>query len=192
MPTLSASQIAGYAKNAGLSGQNVSIATAIALAESSGNTEITHTNSNGSTDYGLWQINSVHSDLLNGADWRDPAQNAKMMISISNNGTNWKPWSTFTSGAYLAHLSAANAAVPDTSVGPATGGVQTAGFNTVGDFTASLTTIQQFAQAISDPHNWLRLGMILGGSVMLLVAIHKSVDTHIPAVAKLAAKAAIV
>lgn len=182
MPTLSASQIAGYAQNAGVSGQNVSIATAIALAESGGVTDVqSKPNTNGTVDLGLWQINSVHQDLLNNADWRDPAQNAKMMFSISSGGTNWKPWSTFTSGAYLAHLSAANSAVPDTSV------------NAVDTASSSnpLSAIQQFAQLISDPHTWVRLGLVIGGSIALLVAIHKSFDTHIPAVAKIAAVAAI-
>lgn len=183
MPILSASTIAGYAKNAGVTGGNVSIATAIALAESGGNTDIqSPPNTDGSVDLGVWQINNkAHRDLLNGKDWRDPAQNAAMMFSVSNGGTNWRPWSVYTSGAYLKYLSQANAVVPDTSV---TG---TPASNSFGD---SLTAIQKFAQVISDPHNWLRVGMVVGGSVLILLAVHKSVDTHIPGVAKLAAKAA--
>ena len=179
MPTLSASAIAGYAKNAGVTGQNIAIATAIALAESSGNTDATNKNSNGSTDFGLWQINSVHSALLNGKDWRDPAQNAAMMFSVSGNGANWRPWTTYTSGAYLTHLAAANAATPDTSVGAA---------QNVSATTDPFTSIQQFAHIISDPHTWLRLGMVIGGSVLLLVAIHKSNPVKVPGIAKLASK----
>lgn len=171
MPTLSASAIAGYAKNAGVSGQNIAIATAIALAESGGNTEaVNNKNANGSTDYGLWQINSVHKDLLNGKDWRDPAQNAAMMYSVSGGGTNWKPWSVYKSGAYMTHMGAALAATPDTSVGS----VQNASLST--DFTA----IQNFAKMISDPHTWLRVGMVLGGAIMLYVAVSKSFGHVIP------------
>lgn len=184
MPTLPASAIAGYAKNAGVTGQNIVIATAIALAESGGNSDaMSPPNTNGTTDYGLWQINSVHQDLLSGKDWRDPAQNAQMMFTISNGGTNWRPWSTFNNGAYLAHLGQANGVVPDTSVGP--GGVQPVSL--ASDFTA----LQNFAHVISDPHTWLRLGMIVGGSIMLLIAVHKSVDVHVPAIAKLATKVAV-
>lgn len=183
MPVLSASQIAGYAAKAGVKGQNIVIATAIALAESSGDTDVTHVNSDGSTDYGVWQINSVHADLLAGHNWRDPADNAAMMFSISNGGTNWKPWSTYKSGAYLKHMAEASA-TPDTSV---TGGDITTVSNTDNPFSA----LQQFAQAISDPHNWTRFGMVIAGGVCILVAVHQSVNTHIPPIAKLAAKVAV-
>lgn len=182
MPVLSANQIAGYAVKAGVTGNNVAIATAIALAESSGNTDATNNNRNGSTDYGLWQINSVHSDLLAGHNWRDPADNAAMMFTISNGGTNWRPWSTFTSGKYRAFMAQAAAATPDTSV---TGGVVTTASNASNPFTA----LQNLAQAISDPRNWVRFGMVIAGGFCILTAVHMSRPLPIPSVAKLAAKA---
>jgi hypothetical protein len=177
MPTLSASEIAGYAQKAGVTGQNIVIATAIALAESSGDTDAINTaNRNGSTDYGLWQINSVHSALLNGHNWRDPADNAAMMYSISNGGKNWSPWSSYKSGAYLAHLGAAGV-TPDSSV---TGGV-----TTVGSTSNPFTALQNFAQIISNPHTWVRLGLIVGGGLMLMSALHISVPVPIPVVGKI-------
>ena len=181
MPKLSASEIKGYAIKAGVTGQNATIATAIALAESDGDTDAINTaNRNGSTDYGLWQINSVHSALLNSHNWRDPADNAAMMFSISNGGRNWTPWSTFTSGKYLAHMAAASGAA-DTSV---TGGVTTVG-NTENPFTA----LQNFATMISNPHNWVRLGLVVGGGIMVMTALHITVPIPIPIVGKIASKA---
>lgn len=177
MPTLSASAIKGYAVQAGVTGQNATIATAIALAESGGDTDVIHHNSNGSDDFGVWQINSVHSTLLNSHNWRDPSDNAAMMFSISNGGRNWSPWSTFKSGAYLAHMSAASAA-PDTSV---TGGVTTVG-STENPFTA----LQNFAQIISNPHTWARLGLVVGGGFLIMTAFHISIPIPIPIVGKLA------
>src|SRR3954469_24161259 len=113
MPTLSASAIAGYAKNAGVSGQNIDIATAIALAESGGNTEaVNHKNHNGSTDYGLWQINSVHKDLLDrNQPWSDPKNNYHIAHELYwNRGGKFQDWSTFNSGIYATRLAEATTA----------------------------------------------------------------------------------
>ena len=69
------------------------IAAEIARAESGGNPgAISPT-----ADYGLWQIN-----VSNGAyATLDPVGNARAAIAISNDGTNWSPWTTYTSGAYV-------------------------------------------------------------------------------------------
>lgn len=97
---LSETQIYAAARAAGFSPSESVIATAIAMAESGGNPAATHHNTNGSTDYGLWQINSVHSDLLSGgAKWQDPATNARMARSVYLS-QGWHAWSTYNSGAY--------------------------------------------------------------------------------------------
>jgi hypothetical protein len=46
---------------------------------------------------GYWQINPNHGSLST----YDPLGNAKAAVIISGDGTNWTPWSTDTSGAYL-------------------------------------------------------------------------------------------
>jgi len=76
------------------------IAAAIALAESGGNSNAVNYNTNGSTDRGLWQINSVHGSQST----FDVNGNAQAAIAISNNGGNWNPWTTYTSGAYRSFL----------------------------------------------------------------------------------------
>jgi hypothetical protein len=69
------------------------VAAEIATAESGGRASaISPTN-----DYGLWQINGTHGALAS----LDPIANARAAVIISGNGSNWSPWTTFVSGAYI-------------------------------------------------------------------------------------------
>lgn len=114
--TLTPYEIAWYAQRAGFSGTTtLTIATAIALAESGGNTAITNHDSNGTTDYGLWQINSVHSQY-NTTKLLDPGYNAGAAFLISGGGNNWTPWSTYNNGRYLQFMAAAAQAVAELTV----------------------------------------------------------------------------
>lgn len=72
------------------------MAAAIAMAESSGNPQAQNGNRDGSVDRGLFQINSVWGAMSS----FDLASNIRAAISISSNGQNWGPWSTFQNGAY--------------------------------------------------------------------------------------------
>ncbi len=68
------------------------MAAEIAMAESGGNPNaISPTD-----DFGLWQINASNGALAT----LNPLQNAKSAITLSQNGVNWGPWTTFHSGAY--------------------------------------------------------------------------------------------
>ncbi|HEX3958392.1 MAG TPA: transglycosylase SLT domain-containing protein [Trebonia sp.] len=68
------------------------MAAEIARAESGGNPNaISPTD-----DYGLWQINASNGALAT----LDPFKNAKSAIILSDDGRNWAPWTTYTSGAY--------------------------------------------------------------------------------------------
>ena len=68
------------------------MAADIAMAESGGNPNaISPTN-----DFGLWQINGSNGSLAT----LNPFQNAKSAITLSSNGTNWSPWTTYRTGAY--------------------------------------------------------------------------------------------
>lgn len=93
---MTAEQLQALWIQAGGNPQNAAIAAAVAMAESSGNPDASHQNSNGSIDRGLWQINSVHGTLSS----TDPLANAKAAVSISNNGATWMPWCTaYSDGA---------------------------------------------------------------------------------------------
>lgn len=70
------------------------IAAEIAMAESGGN-QWAHSPTD---DIGYWQINSSWGP---GYASYDPLTNAKAAVYISHDGTDWSPWTTYTSGAYI-------------------------------------------------------------------------------------------
>ncbi len=79
-------------RNAGGSSAEAFTAAEIAMAESGGNPNaISPTD-----DFGLWQINGSHGSMAT----LNPAGNARSAVSISSDGRNWGPWTTYTSGAY--------------------------------------------------------------------------------------------
>ena len=69
------------------------IAAEIAMAESGGR-QYAHSPTN---DFGYWQINGGHGPAM--ATY-NPIGNAKAAIAISSNGRNWRPWTTYVTGAY--------------------------------------------------------------------------------------------
>jgi hypothetical protein len=78
------------------------IAEAVAMAESGGYKYATDRDSNGSVDRGLWQINSVHGHWSS----YNTNTNVRGAKAISHNGRDWRPWVTYTSGAYRHHCRA--------------------------------------------------------------------------------------
>lgn len=105
MAKLNEFQIAGYAAAAGFPPNEIATATAVALAESGGNTEAQNRNTNGSYDYGLFQINTVHGGLLSQGDKFNPLDNAKMALTVWRGaGNKWTPWTVYKSGTYRAQL----------------------------------------------------------------------------------------
>ena len=68
------------------------MAAEIAMAESGGNQYALSPTS----DYGYWQINASNGSLAT----FNAYGNARAAITLSNDGTNWSPWTTYTSGAY--------------------------------------------------------------------------------------------
>jgi LysM repeat protein len=90
--TLNCSGLERLWEDAGGSPAVAETAAAIAMAESGGN-QYAHSPTN---DYGYWQINGGWGALAT----YDALGNAKAAIHISGNGSNWSPWTTYTSGAY--------------------------------------------------------------------------------------------
>lgn len=95
-------------QNAGFRGQNVYTMYGIVMAESGGN-PLSHNPNPPDDSYGLAQINMLGSmgpsrraqfNLKSNNDLYDPATNLRVAYALSNNGTNFSPWSTYTSGAY--------------------------------------------------------------------------------------------
>jgi hypothetical protein len=116
MAKLSQAQIAMYAQSAGMS--NPVLMSAIAMAESSGNT--TAHNPIGLDDsYGLWQINMLGDmgparrrefGISRNADLFDPAVNARAAAKILG-GQGLRAWSTYTNGAYKKYMPASQGGV---------------------------------------------------------------------------------
>lgn len=104
MAVLSRSQVASYAQQAGFSGNALNIAVAIAEAESSFNTTAKLVNTDGSIDRGLWQINNRYHPEVPDAQAYDPLGAARAAYAISNRGTNFGAWVTYTTGAYRKYL----------------------------------------------------------------------------------------
>lgn len=119
MATLSAEEIKGYASKAGFKGQDLNIAVAVALAESTGNTKA-HNPRGKDDSYGLWQIN-LYGDmgparrrefaLASDADLFQPDVNAKAAYKIFKSQGWQRGWTTYSSGKYKKFLPEATAAV---------------------------------------------------------------------------------
>ena len=90
--TLSCSGLEALWVEAGGSPAAEVTAASIAMAESGGNQFATGTVG----ERGYWQINPVNGSLST----YDPYGNARAAVIMSGNGTNWSPWTTYTSGAY--------------------------------------------------------------------------------------------
>lgn len=123
MPKLTPDEIAKIAhEECGLEGEALATAVAIAMAESGGNSEATNDNANGSTDYGLWQINDkAHPEYDKDRLKDDPRYNARCMCEVSKHGANWKPWSVFKNGGYEKFLQAGRDAAKKIGDAPVSG-----------------------------------------------------------------------
>jgi hypothetical protein len=98
MSILTPGQAKQYATSAGFSGLAADVIVAIAQAESGLNTLIRGTVD--PRDRGILQINSYyHPEVLDSCAF-DPACAFRAAYNISSGGTNFSPWTTFTSGAY--------------------------------------------------------------------------------------------
>jgi hypothetical protein len=90
---LSCSGLEQLWEDAGGSSSEAFIAAEIAMAESGGDQYATNPSSD---TKGYWQISPVWGSLSS----YDALTNAEAAVQISDNGTNWAPWTTYSSGAY--------------------------------------------------------------------------------------------
>lgn len=117
---LTAGQIKWLAESVDIPAGELTLATAIGLAESNGNPRA-YNGKGLDASYGIWQINT-HGKL--GSDRRaklglksndelfDPAQNARAMKLVWDEANrSWGPWGAFTDGRYKKYLNEARQAV---------------------------------------------------------------------------------
>ena len=166
--TLSVAQIASAMRAAGWPEEAIPTGIAIALAESGGNPRAVNTaNRNGSVDYGLFQINTVHGSLLSQGDKFNPVDNARMALTVYKQaGYSWKPWSTFNSGKYKDfNSSVAGFGFPvDVAVDIARGAVGAA--QTVKQTT---TGVQQVMEVVTSPTLWMRVLLVILAIFLIIV-----------------------
>lgn len=175
MSILSPAQMAGYLKAAGFTGSQVVIMTAIGSAESGGDTLITHRNSDGSTDHGVWQINDhANADVFSLGDWRNPADNARMAYTIYKR-QGYQAWSVFNSHAYTSHLGSAQLGAAQPATVPAA---------TPAASTGAGTSI------FGNSHTWLRVAMFVTGWMLAATALFMMGWENTPGAVKTVAKAA--
>jgi hypothetical protein len=95
--TLGCSGLEALWESAGGPASAAFTAAEIAEAESGGRQYAVNVNSNGTVDRGYWQINSSHGPLST----FDAYGNARAAVLISSDGTDWTPWTTYQTGAYV-------------------------------------------------------------------------------------------
>jgi hypothetical protein len=189
---LSAEQIAGIVHRAGQADDprgtimlmnpdtDGPIFVAIALTESKGETTAKNTaNRNGTTDFGLWQINSVHQDLLDAyKPWDNPNNNFYMAQRLySGRGGKFTDWSTYNSGLYAVNMPAATKAWGKPNYDQAsTQSVDQTG-QAVGEQIDSLSTLWA---TLSKSETWVRVGMGVGGAVLMLVTFQGLIRKYAP------------
>lgn len=94
-----------YARLAGFKETAVRTIVAIAMAESGLDPAWEHFNADGSLDRGILQINNYWHSEVSDADAYNAAMAFVQGYRISNEGSNFTPWTTYTNGAYLQYTS---------------------------------------------------------------------------------------
>lgn len=172
----------------GFKGHDRVIASAVALAESTGNAHAIHSNTNGTADYGGWQINSVHKELFSQYDWTIPGDNGHMAYSVwQGAGGKWTPWNTYPNAANLqmnvaiANIKSFGVKNPDSDSGaPYLASLADILSNAVGQAAensipgvSSLNDIGNALQKIMNPKNWASVGFILLGGLLIIIIAYK-------------------
>jgi hypothetical protein len=147
-------------------------AIAIILAESGGNTYALNSTPPDES-YGLAQINMYgrlgperreRYKLQSNEDLYQADLNIAIMAHMSGAGSDWKPWTTYVSGAYLLHMGRAQDAVnvPKDPGGKLTTPEQAAA-------NASSNPLEKLMKWVQD--GVLRIAGFVGGGVLLILAI---------------------
>ena len=173
---LSAVDVVNAAHAGGFPDGELVTAVAIAYAESSWDPNATHHNSDGSTDYGLWQINSVHNfpELTNG-QWKDPATNARLAYQVYQ-GQGWGAWSTHNPTSdpigyarYIGEIPYAQAAVKSANLSSAVG----AAVGAAGTANSSLSLLKEplaVLNFLEQGSTWVRFSKLAIGGLIIVAA----------------------
>lgn len=191
-------EIAGLAYDAGLRNPaRIAQAVAVAWAESSGNPaakgDLHLTDSKWGPSVGLWQIRSLKAEKGKGTTrdedaLKNPAHNAKSMMSISAGGSNWSPWSVTKPTdpvGYARYSAALLLAPPAVAQALATKGVKGAAEGAAevvdgpidavravaGTISEAVQTPVRIANWLTEPGTWKRIAIFGAGGAMLLLGV---------------------
>jgi hypothetical protein len=127
-------------------------------------------NSNGSRDRGLWQINDkAHPDVSDDVAY-DPALATAAARQISNNWTDWSPWTTYSQcrNAPAYHGTPTLDGVSATTTGSAgLAGSKGTVNNAIDSVTNPINAIVGFIARLFEPSFWLRVGKGLAGFLLM-------------------------
>jgi len=172
---LSSAQIASAMRSAGWPENAIPMGVAIALAESGGNpSAVNNSNRNGSRDYGLFQINSVHKSLLKQGNWANPVDNARMALKVYRDaGNSWKPWATFNHGSYRKFYKANVGSANISGDGKDDGFWQGAGkgISDVSGAGANIVTSAFTLGYIGDQAFWKRFGIAALAILLIIIGV---------------------
>jgi hypothetical protein len=187
--------VAGIAAQGTPRGTTVAEWVQVAMDESSLNTEAVSLTG---CCRGLWQINvREHRDKIPEASvsienghqaMKSPLRNWEVAKMVYVEAGSWRPWDAVKGAKPVVSTTARNAAAnPDYSVansGGAVGGKPEEGVQAIsvldpveavaksifGGFEAIVDFLNRMGAWVSDPHNWVRVGYVAGGALLVVVA----------------------
>lgn len=193
MPTLSAVELATLAIKAGWRGQGAARATAVMLAESSGDTNA-HNTEHGNDARGLMQINvkaSAHPEYAS-RNLFDSETNVATGFELWQKD-GWRPWNSSRAGQAL-QLPIAEAAVLAAQARHPELGLKILGEGpslkeSAPPSNASLLEVGANAiKFLSVGRNWGRIGMIVIGGLIVLIAVNTLTKPYTEPVRRIATK----
>lgn len=191
---LSYQQVAKLAYDAGWRGKDAQTAVAIAFAESGG--DYMQTNFGGRDySFGLWQINMKDAmgperrqkyNIASNESLLDPATNARVAYAIYKDaGNKFTDWSTYNDAKFTLYLNGAVFAVKQIEQGktgieipsydagmiPAEGSWGSQSLNPLSGIDGLVQAVNNIGSFITNKENWFRVASILGGGILIIVAV---------------------
>lgn len=173
---LTDAQVADIAVFGGWSANSPDLVTAVAVSLAENRTsdpkKISPRNVNGSFDYGLWQVNSIHGYPVD--QLLTSTGNARAAFEVWQK-QGWSAWTTYKTGAYLLFLPRAKQAIASgTGQGRAPGVAAGTGSGvapTLSTLDVAVKTIGGFVGWVGNPHNWVRVAEVTIGGMLIIAGL---------------------
>lgn len=162
------------AYGAGFRGKDLTTSVAVAIAESRLNADAI---GDGGNSFGLWQIHKPsHPELFaSNPNWSDPSVNARMAKAVHAK-QGWNAWTMYRNGFYYIFVStpgvqtAVKAAETEGAGSAVVGAVGSAVGNVTEPLADVSNTLRGVVGFLSEGRNWGRIGMVVIGGILIIVA----------------------